>query len=156
MDPKPQEGPHEPNFGPNLKRPKMTQGTQKPQNGHPWPYTARLHQWPLETTRGHQLITSRVSPQVKGNPFPQLWTPHCRNQEWGIYGIIYHYAPFFLRNPIVTLSRLHSFISSHITISPVHLKKNTQIYSSWKFMVESTRPFEDTNHLALQLLDLVF
>ncbi|MBW0461906.1 hypothetical protein O181_001621 [Austropuccinia psidii MF-1] len=29
------------------------------------------------------------------------WTQVCGNQEWCIYGIIYHYAPFFLSNSMV-------------------------------------------------------
>ncbi|MBW0588708.1 hypothetical protein O181_128423 [Austropuccinia psidii MF-1] len=59
--------------------------------------------------------------------FPQLWTPYCRNQEWGIYGLIYHYAPFFLRNPMVTLSRLHSNFQSLVINPSVHFEGKTYL-----------------------------
>ncbi|MBW0491532.1 hypothetical protein O181_031247 [Austropuccinia psidii MF-1] len=36
-------------------------------------------------------------------PIPSC-TPYSRMQEWCIYGIIYHYAPFFLNNPMVMFS----------------------------------------------------
>ncbi|MBW0469458.1 hypothetical protein O181_009173 [Austropuccinia psidii MF-1] len=65
---------------------------------------------------------SRVSSQVKGNPLPQLWNPHFRNQGWGIYVNIYHYAPFFLSNPMLKDSKLNSDISSHSTSPSVHFK----------------------------------
>ncbi|MBW0534667.1 hypothetical protein O181_074382 [Austropuccinia psidii MF-1] len=97
-------GPPEPNFGPHLQGPI---NLKLAINGH-------IHQdhthglWkPLENIISGP---AGLPPQLKQNPFPQLWTQHCRNQEWGIYGIIYHYPPFFLINPMVTLSRLNSII----------------------------------------------
>ncbi|MBW0495229.1 hypothetical protein O181_034944 [Austropuccinia psidii MF-1] len=60
--------------------------------------------WPLATTRGHQ--TSSASFSLKLGVI--LSTPPCtaysRLQEWCIYGIIYHYAPFLLSNSMVTFS----------------------------------------------------
>ncbi|MBW0463354.1 hypothetical protein O181_003069 [Austropuccinia psidii MF-1] len=35
------------------------------------------------------------SPQEKGRTFPIIGPKGCRNLEWGIYGLRYHYAPFF-------------------------------------------------------------
>ncbi|MBW0506209.1 hypothetical protein O181_045924 [Austropuccinia psidii MF-1] len=60
--------------------------------------------WPLATTRGHQISSVPLSPQLQGiSSFPS-YHPYSRFQAWCIYGIIYHYAPFFLRNPMVTFS----------------------------------------------------
>ncbi|MBW0591716.1 hypothetical protein O181_131431 [Austropuccinia psidii MF-1] len=42
-------------------------------------------------------------------PIPPC-TPYSRMQEWCIYGIIYHYAPFLLRNPMVMVSGPNSMI----------------------------------------------
>ncbi|MBW0503893.1 hypothetical protein O181_043608 [Austropuccinia psidii MF-1] len=42
-------------------------------------------------------------------PIPPC-TPYSRWQEWCIHGIIYHYAPFFLSNSMVTFSGLNSMI----------------------------------------------
>ncbi|MBW0508088.1 hypothetical protein O181_047803 [Austropuccinia psidii MF-1] len=43
--------------------------------------------------------------------FPMLpCTLYSRMQEWCIYGIIYHYAPFLLSNPMVTSSGPNSMI----------------------------------------------
>ncbi|MBW0584688.1 hypothetical protein O181_124403 [Austropuccinia psidii MF-1] len=47
---------------------------------------------------------SKHSPQLKGNSFIPPCTPYSRLQEWCIYGIIYHYAPFLLSNSMVTFS----------------------------------------------------
>ncbi|MBW0462705.1 hypothetical protein O181_002420 [Austropuccinia psidii MF-1] len=42
-------------------------------------------------------------------PIPPC-TPYSRMQEWCVYGIIYHYAPFLLSNPMVTFSEPNSMI----------------------------------------------
>ncbi|MBW0543359.1 hypothetical protein O181_083074 [Austropuccinia psidii MF-1] len=53
---------------------------------------------------------SNPSPQLKGDfPIPPC-IPYSRLQEWCIYGIIYHYAPFLLSNSMVTLSGPNSMI----------------------------------------------
>ncbi|MBW0552281.1 hypothetical protein O181_091996 [Austropuccinia psidii MF-1] len=60
--------------------------------------------WPLATTRGHQISSVCPSLQPQGiSSFPS-YHRYSRLQAWCIYGIIYHYAPFFLSNPIVTFS----------------------------------------------------
>ncbi|MBW0466186.1 hypothetical protein O181_005901 [Austropuccinia psidii MF-1] len=67
----------------------------------------------------------RVSPQDKSNPF-QKWAQGCRNQEWVICGIIYHYAPFFLGNPVVLLSGLQLIILNQVTNPSIHFKEILQ------------------------------
>ncbi|MBW0583239.1 hypothetical protein O181_122954 [Austropuccinia psidii MF-1] len=101
---KPQLGPPEPILAPN---------SIKPQNGHKtlrtqfWPITTMDHfsshaLWnPPEATRSAQF---NRSPHLKGNSSTPPRTPYSRLQEWCIYGIIYHYAPFLLSNFMVTFS----------------------------------------------------
>ncbi|MBW0542935.1 hypothetical protein O181_082650 [Austropuccinia psidii MF-1] len=70
--------------------------------GSPWTTFAAHGTWyPEETTRSAQL---KLSPHLKGNSSIPPCTPYSRLQEWCIYGIINHYAPFLLRNPMVTFS----------------------------------------------------
>ncbi|MBW0578683.1 hypothetical protein O181_118398 [Austropuccinia psidii MF-1] len=57
--------------------------------------------YPPEATRFSQL---NPSPQLKGNSCIPPCSPYSRLQEWCIYGIIYHYAPFLLSNSMVMLS----------------------------------------------------
>ncbi|MBW0462168.1 hypothetical protein O181_001883 [Austropuccinia psidii MF-1] len=76
----------------------------------PGPKLAKNHKlvtfnpWTLESTRGHQLSSNKASPQFRGRPLLHQCTPYQRIQAWCIYGIIYHHAPFLLRNPMVILS----------------------------------------------------
>ncbi|MBW0464700.1 hypothetical protein O181_004415 [Austropuccinia psidii MF-1] len=92
-------GPNWAKFWPTSSR------THKPQIGHTWPQTPIFHPWPLATTRGQQDV-----PSSKGKPFTSVIDHALQGQGMGIYSIIYHYAPFFLRNPMVKLSRINSVI----------------------------------------------
>ncbi|MBW0511100.1 hypothetical protein O181_050815 [Austropuccinia psidii MF-1] len=53
---------------------------------------------------------SKHSPQLKGKSLIPPCTLYSRLQEWCIYGIIYHYEPFLLRNSMVTFPRTNSTI----------------------------------------------
>ncbi|MBW0528051.1 hypothetical protein O181_067766 [Austropuccinia psidii MF-1] len=48
------------------------------------------------------------------------------NQEWCIYGIIYHYAPSFLSNSMVTVSGLHYSISDQVPKPITHFEERLQ------------------------------
>ncbi|MBW0466553.1 hypothetical protein O181_006268 [Austropuccinia psidii MF-1] len=76
---------------------------------------------------GNHHRPSKAPPQFKGKPFPQLWTPNCRNQECGIYGIIYHYAPFFFRNSMVIVSRPPYIISNQVPRSITQLQRQVSV-----------------------------
>ncbi|MBW0537581.1 hypothetical protein O181_077296 [Austropuccinia psidii MF-1] len=70
-----------------------------------------IQPWPLATIRGHQISSARLSPELQGiSSFPS-YHPYSRLQAWCIYDIIYHYAPFLLRNPMVTFSGPNSTFS---------------------------------------------
>ncbi|MBW0502397.1 hypothetical protein O181_042112 [Austropuccinia psidii MF-1] len=56
---------------------------------------------PSEATRS---APSKDSPQAQGMTSPSSMHSILKDQEWCIYGIIYNYAPFLIRNPMVTLS----------------------------------------------------
>ncbi|MBW0588279.1 hypothetical protein O181_127994 [Austropuccinia psidii MF-1] len=53
---------------------------------------------------------SKHSPQLKGDLSIPPCTPYSRLQQWCIYGIIYHYAPFLLNNSMVMFSGPNSTI----------------------------------------------
>ncbi|MBW0533049.1 hypothetical protein O181_072764 [Austropuccinia psidii MF-1] len=63
-------------------------------------------------------------------PIPPC-TPYSRMQEWCIYGIIYHYAPFLLSNPMVTFSGPSTMIlkSKYQNPSPI-LKEDSSAHQS--------------------------
>ncbi|MBW0533268.1 hypothetical protein O181_072983 [Austropuccinia psidii MF-1] len=101
MDPTP------PNLAKNPKDPISDQG----------PSVAHFQPWSLVTPRGHNLSSNSLFPSTQGEDFPLLHAPCTQGcssgafmvfytimQQWCIYGIIYHYAPFLLRNPMVKFS----------------------------------------------------
>ncbi|MBW0511282.1 hypothetical protein O181_050997 [Austropuccinia psidii MF-1] len=53
---------------------------------------------------------SKNFPQLKRNSSIPPCTPYSRLQEWCIYGIIYHHAPFLLSNSMLTFSGPNSTI----------------------------------------------
>ncbi|MBW0531301.1 hypothetical protein O181_071016 [Austropuccinia psidii MF-1] len=87
--------------------------------------------------------------------FPQC-TLYSRIQEWCIYGIIYHYAPFFLNNPMVTFSGPTYMIPNQVQNPSPISKEDLSAIQSGNFLAATRRPFEDPNHLALQELGCHF
>ncbi|MBW0527269.1 hypothetical protein O181_066984 [Austropuccinia psidii MF-1] len=59
-------------------------------------------------------FNERIILKIRETSGPTQWTQVCGNQEWCIYGIIYHYAPFSLSNSMVMFSRLHYTISNKV------------------------------------------
>ncbi|MBW0542657.1 hypothetical protein O181_082372 [Austropuccinia psidii MF-1] len=121
ISPKFQVGPPEPQIGPRNLEPWI---------GHKIFWTPIFHSWPLAITRGHQLRPRKGSPQFKGRPFPQSQTLHWRNQECEIYGIIYHYAPFSLRNPMVMASGPHYIIENQVPKSITPFQRKVSVSQS--------------------------
>ncbi|MBW0483227.1 hypothetical protein O181_022942 [Austropuccinia psidii MF-1] len=114
-------GPTSANFGPNLNNPKMAKWTPGPKLGKNHIF-ATFKPWPLATTTGHQLRSRKASPQLKGRPLLHQCTLYQRIQVWCRYGIIYHYAPFLLRNPMVIFSRPNYFFSIPVPNSITHFE----------------------------------
>ncbi|MBW0466973.1 hypothetical protein O181_006688 [Austropuccinia psidii MF-1] len=84
-------------------------------------------------------------------PGPTQWIQACGNQRWCIYGIIYNFAPLFLRNPMVIVSGLNSSIQSQVPKSLTHFKQGSSS-SVLHSMPVTRRPFKDPNSLSLLVL----
>ncbi|MBW0542562.1 hypothetical protein O181_082277 [Austropuccinia psidii MF-1] len=76
-------------------------------HGPPWtifpPIASGNHKRPPNQLR-------KLSPQLQGTSSLPPCTPYSRLQEWCTYCIIYHHAPFFLSNSMVTFSGPNSKI----------------------------------------------
>ncbi|MBW0491822.1 hypothetical protein O181_031537 [Austropuccinia psidii MF-1] len=105
-----------------------TQIDQEPQVGH-----KSVHGlWkPSEATRS---APSRDSPPVQGKTSLPSMHSILKDQEWCIYGIIYHYAPFSLRNQMVTLSGPSYMIPNEVPKSITIFKGGLLSYSVWQFL----------------------
>ncbi|MBW0499280.1 hypothetical protein O181_038995 [Austropuccinia psidii MF-1] len=127
-----------------------TQISQEPQVDH-----KSVHGlWkPSEATRS---ATSKYSPPFQGKTSLSSMHSILKDQDWCIFGIIYHYAPFLLRNPMVTLSGPNYVIPNQVPNPSPILKKEFSAIQSGNSMVATRRPFKDPNYLALQRLDCHF
>ncbi|MBW0593286.1 hypothetical protein O181_133001 [Austropuccinia psidii MF-1] len=101
-------------------------------------------------------LQERIPLKFRGRCFLPQCTPHSRIQEWCIYGIIYHYAPFLLRNPMVMLSGPNYIISNQAPNPSPISKEDLSAIQSGNSLEATRRPFEDPNHLALQDLGCQF
>ncbi|MBW0525927.1 hypothetical protein O181_065642 [Austropuccinia psidii MF-1] len=99
---------------------------------------------------------SKNSPSFRGRPFLPQCTPYSRIQEWCIYGIIYHYAPFFLGNPMMTFSGPNYVIPNKVPNPLPILKEDVSAIQFGNSLAATRRPFKDPNHLALQELGCQF
>ncbi|MBW0462536.1 hypothetical protein O181_002251 [Austropuccinia psidii MF-1] len=97
-------------------------------------------------------LQARIPLQFRGRFLLPQFIPYSRIQEWCIYGIIYHYAPFFLSNPIVTFSGPNYMIPNKVPNPSPISKEDFSAIQSGNSLVDTRRPFEDPNHLALQEL----
>ncbi|MBW0488827.1 hypothetical protein O181_028542 [Austropuccinia psidii MF-1] len=79
-----------------------------------------------------------------------------KDQEWCIYGIIYHYAPFLLSNPMVTISGPNYVITNQVPSPSPISKKDFSDIQSGNSLAATRRPFKDPNYLALQRLGYHF
>ncbi|MBW0551848.1 hypothetical protein O181_091563 [Austropuccinia psidii MF-1] len=80
-----------------------------------------------ETTRSAQ---RKDSPPVQGKISLSSMHSIFKDQEWCIYGIIYHYAPFLLSNPVVTLSGPNYMIPNQVPNPSPILKKDISAIQS--------------------------
>ncbi|MBW0565114.1 hypothetical protein O181_104829 [Austropuccinia psidii MF-1] len=79
-----------------------------------------------------------------------------KDQEWSLYGIIYHYTPFLLSSPMVTLSEPNYVIQNQVPSPSPFSKKNFSAIQSGNSLEATRRPFKDPSHLALQRLGCQF
>ncbi|MBW0527577.1 hypothetical protein O181_067292 [Austropuccinia psidii MF-1] len=97
VGPKPQVGPPEPILAPNLNLPKNDQKDLRTPIGHFQPLASGTHRRPPA-----QVQQAFPCIQGKDSHSPMYSVP--RIQAWCIHGIIYHYAPILLSNPMVMFS----------------------------------------------------
>ncbi|MBW0542110.1 hypothetical protein O181_081825 [Austropuccinia psidii MF-1] len=103
-DPKAWWGPPEPVLAPKPSQPRNGQNNsgpkicQEPKMVKIQPMASVSHQRPPAQ------LQEWIPLKFRGRLSLPQCTPHSRIQEWCIYGIIYHYAPFLLRNSMVTFS----------------------------------------------------
>ncbi|MBW0541550.1 hypothetical protein O181_081265 [Austropuccinia psidii MF-1] len=108
-------GPNSASFGPKSqptqKWPKTTSGPKLTKD-HLWatiqPMASGNHQRPP----AH--LQANIPPSLRGRFFLSQCTPYSRIQEWCIYGRIYHYTPFLLRNPMVTFPGPNDMIPNQV------------------------------------------
>ncbi|MBW0560879.1 hypothetical protein O181_100594 [Austropuccinia psidii MF-1] len=155
-----QVGPPEPVLAPNTKRPSGPQVGYCSAHGL-WQPVEATSSAPIKDSpqsQGNTLaqLQSRIPLKLRGRLFLPQCTPYSRIQEWCINGIIYHYAPFFLSNPMVTFSGPNYVIPNQVpNPSPISKKDVLAIWSG-NSLVATRRPFKDPNHLALQELGCQF
>ncbi|MBW0572136.1 hypothetical protein O181_111851 [Austropuccinia psidii MF-1] len=87
--------------------------------------------------------------------FPQC-TPYSKFHKWCIYGIIHHYAPFLLSNPMVTFSGPNQVIQNQVPSPSPIWKEDSSAIQSGNSLAAPRRSFQDPNHLALQRLGCHF
>ncbi|MBW0562031.1 hypothetical protein O181_101746 [Austropuccinia psidii MF-1] len=96
-------------------------------------------------------LRERIPLKVRGRPFLTQCSAYSRIQEWCIYGIIHHYSPFLLSNPMVTFSG-----PNKVPNPPPISKKDVSVIQSGNSLEATRRPFKDPNHLALRELGCQF
>ncbi|MBW0500789.1 hypothetical protein O181_040504 [Austropuccinia psidii MF-1] len=108
---------------------------------------------PSEATRS---APSKDSPPAQAKTSFSSMPSILKDQEWCIYGIIYHYAPFPLSHPMVKLSGPNYVIPNQVPGPSAISKKDFSAIQSCNSLAATRRPFEDPNHLALQRLGCHF
>ncbi|MBW0482337.1 hypothetical protein O181_022052 [Austropuccinia psidii MF-1] len=76
---------------------------------------------------------------IRETPGPAQWTQACKNQQWCIYGIMHHYAPFSLSNSMVKLLGVYYAISNQVP-KAITISKEGFSSSLLKFMAATGRP----------------
>ncbi|MBW0502036.1 hypothetical protein O181_041751 [Austropuccinia psidii MF-1] len=71
-------------------------------------------------------------------------------------GMVDHYAPFFLSNPMVMFSGPNYIIPAPVPKSITHFEGRLLCHSVLQSLAATRRPFKDPNHLALQELGCTF
>ncbi|MBW0506676.1 hypothetical protein O181_046391 [Austropuccinia psidii MF-1] len=135
----------------------LSQFWPQSQQSQKWPKGPQDPNWPLSTPGIWQPpeATSKVSPQFRGITLLHQFTLYQRIQAWCIYGMIYHYAPILLRNPMIMLSGPNDVVSIKVPKSISHFKGSIFSHSVLQSLVVARRPFEDPNHPALQELGCI-
>ncbi|MBW0586608.1 hypothetical protein O181_126323 [Austropuccinia psidii MF-1] len=153
---KPQVGPPEPVLAPIPNQPRNGQNTLGPKIGQE-PQMATIQSMASgNQQRPPAQLKERIPLKFRGRLFLSQCTPHLRIHEWGIYGIIYHYAPFLLRNTMVMFSGPNYVLQNQVSNPSPIFKEDISAIQSGNSLVATRRPFEDPNHLVLHELGCQF
>ncbi|MBW0463460.1 hypothetical protein O181_003175 [Austropuccinia psidii MF-1] len=121
-------GPTSASFGP--KSQPTQNGLNQPQD-HLWatiqPMASGNHQRPPAQ------LQAKIPPSFRGRFFLSQCTLYSRIQEWCIYGRIYHYALFLLRNPIMTFPGPNYMIPNQVPNPSPILKEDLSAIPAWQF-----------------------
>ncbi|MBW0482709.1 hypothetical protein O181_022424 [Austropuccinia psidii MF-1] len=129
--------------------PKMAKTTSRPKLAVFQPLASGNHQRPPAQDQ-------QAFPSIQGKDSPSPMCSISRIQVWCIYGIIYHYAPFLLRNTIVIFPGQNYAISIQVPKSITHFEGSLFSNSVLQSLEAANRPFKDPNHLALPELGCFF
>ncbi|MBW0496847.1 hypothetical protein O181_036562 [Austropuccinia psidii MF-1] len=108
---------------------------------------------PSEATRS---ATRKDSPPDQGNTSLPSMLSELKAQEWCIYGMIYHYAPFLLSNPMVTFSGNNYVIPNQVPNTLPFSKEDFSAIQSGSSLAATRITFKDPKHLTLQELGCQF
>ncbi|MBW0553772.1 hypothetical protein O181_093487 [Austropuccinia psidii MF-1] len=88
----------------------------------PGPKLATFNHWPFGNYQRTQNQSQQGFPFIQGKNLssPMYSVPWI--QEWCIYGMIYHYAPILIRNPMVMISGPNEAISNQVAKSITHFE----------------------------------
>ncbi|MBW0560996.1 hypothetical protein O181_100711 [Austropuccinia psidii MF-1] len=78
-------------------------------------------------------LQASIPLSFRGRIFLAQCTLYSRMQEWCIYGIIYHYTPSFLSNPMVKFSGPNYMITNQLPNPSPILKEDPLAISAWQF-----------------------
>ncbi|MBW0561278.1 hypothetical protein O181_100993 [Austropuccinia psidii MF-1] len=139
--------------------PKKHVGLPEPAFDPKWPKTTSGPKLAIKSVHGlwqpsgaTRSAPSKYSPPVQRNTSRSSIHSILKDQEWCIYGIIYHYAPFLLRNPMVTLSGPNYVIPNQVSNPSPTLKEDFSAIQSGNSLGATRGQLKNPNHLALQEL----
>ncbi|MBW0580315.1 hypothetical protein O181_120030 [Austropuccinia psidii MF-1] len=112
--------------------PKMAKRTPGPK-GHCQPLASGNHQKPPDQVQ-------RALPSIQGMDSPSPTYSAPRILVWYIYGMMYHDAPFFLRNPMVMFSGPNYAFSTQVPKSITHFEGSLSILGRYQKTIQGPQP----------------
>ncbi|MBW0494253.1 hypothetical protein O181_033968 [Austropuccinia psidii MF-1] len=116
--------------------PRMAMNHHRPQIGQGPPWTT----FQPMASGNHQRTPDQLI--LRGIPHIPPCTLYSRLQEWCIYSIIYHYAPFLLSNSMVTFSGPNYMIPKSGSQNPTPILKDSSAHQSgnpWRLSEDYSR-----------------
>ncbi|MBW0591708.1 hypothetical protein O181_131423 [Austropuccinia psidii MF-1] len=134
VGPKPHLDPPEPKLAKDLLDTNLAINPVGPIFGHglPWTNISAM------ASGNHQISSVSLPLNLWGILSIPSYHPYSRLQVWCIYGIIYHYAPFLLSNPMVMFSGpISTFLYQGLKVQRPFLKEDYSAHQSDKLWLQS-------------------